>query len=313
MVVFSSCRIPEPVMSVYDENPFLLTEERIVNTQEPSFVFFTDAHIGRERNRSDIKRYDDNFFSFIKDGGYSVVISGGDMSDDGEMSESLEAFLERIEENTSLYLETKGNNDRHPYNYKAEDFFSFWSNTLFSAKTHLTYADLLEEKYGILSTGRYLIKTDKGDISIYVLDTSMRSFSSSQLKWLDEALGEDDTKCRILISHDNIITGGEMDQSLFLTGMGDEEEGAAFMKIVNERNVSLVLAGHHHKGNILYGDGSGYTEFNGASYHGNSSPFESSGWWYTVTLSDEGDKLVIDAYYASTKEKKKSWEIKTKL
>ena len=313
ILLLSSCRVPESMMALYDENPFILTQDRIVYLDNPTFVFFTDAHIGRERNRGDVKRYDDNFFSFIEEGNYEVVVSGGDMADDGEVSDNLEAFLKRMEDSTTLYLETKGNHDRHSFNYKAEDLISYWRNALFGADTHVSYADLLENEYGVSSTGRYLIKTDSGDISIYILDTSTRSFSSIQLSWLEEALLEDETKCKIIVSHDNIITGGVADQSLFLTGMGDEEEIASFLNICRKGRVSLVLTGHHHKGNILYGNGKKYTEFNGACYHGNDSAFESRGWWYTISLSLVDESIYIDGYDASTKEKKKSWKINTKL
>ncbi|MCI7605170.1 MAG: metallophosphoesterase [Spirochaetales bacterium] len=310
-ILLSSCRIPESALAGYDTNPFL--EERVINVDNSTLVFFTDAHIGRERNRKDIKRFDGNFISFIRDGGYDVVISGGDMADDGELSEELMDFIDKIKSSASLYLETKGNHDRHPYNYKGDDLSSFWLNSILMADTHVTYADIMESEYGIDSTGRYLISTPDGDISIYILDTSLRSFSSRQLSWLEEAITKDNTTFKILVSHINIVSGGAFDQSLFMTGLGDEGEISRFMEICKKGNVSLVLTGHHHKGNILYGDGSGYTEFNGAAYHRADSSFESDGWWYTLSLDREKSEITIDGYDAETSEKKKSWKIGAKL
>ena len=311
VILFSSCRVPDSVMAGYEENPFL---DRVrVETDNCDIVFFTDSHIGRDRNRSDIKRFDDNFLSFLDEGGDKVVISGGDMADDGEMTEELRSFIETLVEKSALYLETKGNHDRHPYNYQGLDVPSFWANSIFMADTHITYADLMEEEYGIYSTGNYIVSTPEGDISIYILDTSLRSFSSTQLSWLQEALEKDDIPFKILVSHINIVSGGVFDQSLFITGMGDEGEISRFMEICRKEGVSLVLTGHHHKGNILYGDGSGYTEFNGAAYHGTDSIFESEGWWYTIHLDRGKGEITIDGYCAGTGEKKESWKIEAKL
>ena len=115
-LLLSSCRIPESIMAEYDSNPFLDRKE--IRVENPTLIFFTDAHIGRERNKNDVIRYDENFLSFIEEGGYEVVISGGDMADDGEMTDVLKDFITKVQSKTALYLETKGNHDRHPYNYQ---------------------------------------------------------------------------------------------------------------------------------------------------------------------------------------------------
>ena len=62
-LLLSSCRIPESIMAEYDSNPFLDRKE--IRVENPTLIFFTDAHIGRERNKSDVIRYDENFLSFI--------------------------------------------------------------------------------------------------------------------------------------------------------------------------------------------------------------------------------------------------------
>ena len=59
----------------------------------------------------------------------------------------------------------------------------------------------MEEEYGIYSTGNYIVSTPEGDISIYILDTSLRSFSSTQLSWLQEALEKDDIPFKILVRY----------------------------------------------------------------------------------------------------------------
>ena len=102
VILFSSCRVPDSVMAGYKENPFL---DRVrVETDNCDIVFFTDSHIGRDRNRSDIKHFDKKFLSFLDEGGDKVVISGGDMADDGEMTEELTSFIETLVEKSALYL-----------------------------------------------------------------------------------------------------------------------------------------------------------------------------------------------------------------
>lgn len=310
-LLLSSCRIPESIMAEYDSNPFLDRKE--IRVANPTLIFFTDAHIGRERNKNDVIRYDENFLSFIEEGGYEVVISGGDMADDGEMTDVLKDFITKVQSKTALYLETKGNHDRHPYNYQGFDMPSFLLNSLFKADVHLTYADLMESEYEIDSTGNYLVHTPNGDISIYILDNSLRSFSYRQLSWFEEALAKDNTDFKIVVTHGNIVTGGAFDQSLFLTGMGDEGEVSKFMEICQKGRISLILSGHHHKGNILYGDGNGYTEFNAAAYHRTDSVFESRGWWYTLSVDREKKEITIEGYDAESKSKKDSWKIVAKL
>ena len=46
-LLLSSCRIPESIMAEYDSNPFLDRKE--IRVDNSTIVFFTDAHIGRER------------------------------------------------------------------------------------------------------------------------------------------------------------------------------------------------------------------------------------------------------------------------
>ncbi|MGN1163618.1 MAG: metallophosphoesterase family protein [Candidatus Ornithospirochaeta sp.] len=313
LLLLSSCIVPDGIFSSFSSNPFLEPRATITSSS-PTFVFFTDAHIGRDRIRDDVEYYNENFYSFLDAGHYAAVVSGGDMADDGEVSERLLDFLHGIQSTSSgssLYLETIGNHDRHEYNYKAEDMEGFWYNSVFGMDLHATYADKIEEGLGIYTTGRYLIRTPEGDLSIYILDTSTRSFSSVQLMWLEEALERDAAPFKIMVSHCNIVTGGEADHSTILTGMGDEGETARFLDIVDKAKVSLVLTGHHHKGNILYGGNGGYCEFNGASYHSTGSLFESKSWWYTVTLGDQ--YITIDGYDGATMEVEKTWRVKAKL
>lgn len=319
LTLLFSCNLPESNLSSFTSNPFLQDVSITVSSSVIDVVFFTDTHIGRERNRDDVKRYDDAFYRFLDEGNYPVVISGGDMADDGEVSESVVDFLTQVTKRTGLYLETIGNHDRHPYNYIATDITSTWYNSVFNLDTHSTYAQALINGVEIdgrkvYTTGRYLIKSDEGEslVSIYILDNSMRCFTSLQLSYLEEALKEDNSLFKVFVAHDNVVSGGRLDQSLFMTGFADEEEVASFMKIANKYNVSLVLTGHTHKGNCMYGDGSKYTEFNAASYHRTDSVFESTGFWYTVSLDKTKKTIVIKSFDAETAKEKEKWSFQIK-
>lgn len=319
IALLCSCNFPESNFSSFTSNPFLQEVSTTSSSDVVDVVFFTDTHIGRERNRDDVKRYDDSFYQFLSKGNYPVVISGGDMADDGEVGERVVDFLTQVTKRTELYLETIGNHDRHPYNYISTDVASTWYHSIFNADTHSTYAQALIR--GVLidgrkvhTTGRYIIKGEEGEslVSIYILDNSMRCFTSLQLFYLEEALRKDDSVFKLFVAHDNVVSGGRLDQSLFMTGFADEEEVASFMKIVNKYNVSLVLTGHTHKGNYLYGDGSKYTEFNAASYHRTDSVFESTGFWYTVSFDKRNKTIVIKSFDAETAKEKESWSFHIK-
>lgn len=319
LTLLCSCNFPENNFSSFVSNPFLQEVSVTVSSDTFDVVFFTDTHIGRERNRDDVKRYDDAFYQFLDEGNYPVVISGGDMADDGEVSERVVDFLTQVTKRTDLYLETIGNHDRHPYNYISTDVASTWYHSVFNLDTHSTYAQALIngvviDGKNVYTTGRYIIKSDEGEsiVSIYILDNSMRCFTSLQLSYLEEALKEDNSLFKVFVAHDNVVSGGRLDQSLFMTGFADEEEVASFMKIVNKYNVSLVLTGHTHKGNYLYGDGSKYTEFNAASYHRTDSVFESTGFWYTVSFDKTSKTIVIKSFDAETAKEKEKWSFQTK-
>lgn len=315
ILLLSSCVIPEENLSPFSTNPFLEAKAVVVSDSN-EIVFFTDAHIGRERTRDDVTRYDENFFSFLDKGDYPIIVSGGDMADDGGVSPELLSFVSSLSSRSgSIYIEAIGNHDRHTYKYKTEDVLSFWYNSVFNGDTLSSYADAIFSSGAVYSTGRYELETTSGEklLSLYCLDNSKRSYTERQLRWLEEALRVDDAPFRIIVSHGNIITGGELDQSLFMTGFGDEGEIARFLSICDKGKVSLVLSGHHHKGNILYGDGSGYTEFNGSAYHGTDSVFEGKGWWYTVELDRSEGTITIKGFEAESGEEKKRWRVAAKL
>lgn len=298
----TSCNfaLPDKVLDLAEGNPFL--ERRVLSApgydnSAFSYLYFSDAHVNRESHQgSKVSRYDDNFFSFADAGDYRFAISGGDLSDDGEVNENLFDFTSRFVLHDLFLVEAVGNHDRHSFDYRGNKVWQrFWHQLLFLDNNWKDYYQYLYE--GRNSTGCYTY----GDVlSIYVLDTSMRTFSSRQLDYLEEALQKDTSRYRIIVSHDNIITGGALDQSLFMTGYADLAEITRYLEILEKHKVSLVLSGHHHKGNILY-KGT-VPEFNVSAYHRYDSITESQGWWYTISIDPVTEKLAINCYFAETSE-----------
>ena len=258
LLLLTSCHLPEDAMSQYEKNPFL--DRAFVDTDSAKILFFTDVHIGREEDTKGIKRYNDNLISFIEKGDYSLVVSGGDISDDGSVNKASLDFIRRITfaQKDGIFVQAIGNHDRHERGNRFGEVCSHIWSYVKGEGGRETLAQYISENEEMYSTGCYVVRREgKAFLSLYVLDTSLRCFSPLELKWLDEALAEDPSPYRIIVTHDNIISGGTLDQSLFITGLGDEGEIGRFLTIADKGKVSLVLTGHHHRGNILYGDGSG--------------------------------------------------------
>lgn len=137
-------------------------------------------------------------------------------------------------------------------------------------------------------------------LSIYKLDNSMRILGQQQMVWLEEALREDNAKYKIIITHDNVTTGGVLDQSLFITGVANIQERNRLYRLMNEYGVGLILSGHHHKGNIQYKMSPKMGELNLAAYHQRKTllDFESEGYFYRCSLDVEIGRLTIDGYLA---------------
>lgn len=304
LILLSSCTFPGFIVKNYEENPFLEAYEltspagsekvaeanrKKIDADEVSFIAITDVHIHREKDTSGIVRYDENFFSYAKSKNYDFMVNLGDLTDDGIYDSETESFIKKSIEATDngWLLYCIGNHDRRIMDSP------MWKDGVLYTQD----GDSLNLT-GFASMARYTY----GDIlSIYQLDNSMRTFGKQQLIWLEEALKIDKGKYKIFIVHEVATTGGAMDQSLFLFGLGDIDERNRLYRIMTEYDVGLVLSGHHHIGNIEYHMTDTLGEMNLAAYHRRkTSPieYESDGFWYDITLNAQNGTVEIDAYNA---------------
>lgn len=304
LLLLTSCVNPE-VDARNNSNPF--ENEHDLKTPLSSFdlnhfkaVVITDEHINKGKGR----HYNENFYNFLgneNEKKYPFVISLGDLSDDGEVSEDVLSFREEIVKRTGCFLEAIGNHDRHEFEYRSFDIFSLVVKGLLKIDINgKTYADyILSSKTHSFTTGRYVW----GDaLSIYVLDTSRRNISLKQTEYLKETLKKDNSMYKIALSHNNIITGKDLDKSLFMGGIGDVEELTRLLNVLEEGGVSLVMSGHQHKAlSPIKGDK--YSEMNFSSYLSTDSPFEGRGSWYEVEFDGERGEISFQEYDAKSSEK----------
>lgn len=298
---------PDEITNEYGKNPFLdgydISKNRENGSQQVGFsslskidekrdsihfVAITDIHIGR--TDSNIKRFDDNFISYLESNTPEFVLCLGDLSDNGKYSEEMQIFIDKASQRETnekgWFVYCIGNHERHIFDdYK-------WDNT--NSNSNDLGFDL---KHFSGTMDRY----SYGDIlSIYKLDSSMRALGQQQLYWLEEALKQDPAKYKMIISHDNITTGGALDHSLFLTGFADIQERNKLYHLLDKYNVGVVLSGHHHKGNIEYHMNDFMGELNLAAYHQRKTfiDFESEGYFYDCVLDVNSGKLTINGYLA---------------
>lgn len=302
----SGCTFESKITEAYSENPFLnevrldfSSNQKALNiafdTSTLKFVLATDQHYGREKRYPGmIYRWDDNFFDYLNTHRYPFFICLGDLSDSGEYADEVYNYIKRAYDSTTNghFIYAIGNHERHLFDE------SVWTDEDSELIKHFT------------TMGKYVYSDI---LSIYKLDSSMRTWGSKQLDWLEEALKKDKSKYKIFITHDNITVGGTFDQSLFVTGYGDAVERNRLYRIMHDYKVGVILTGHHHKGNIEYHMSETMGELNLAAYHRMTNGFESDGFWYEFALDLKTGILSCDAYQAETGEKDSRYHFEFKL
>ena len=116
---------------------------------------------------------------------------------------------------------------------------------------------------------------------------------------------------RIILTHENVSTGGVNDATIAAFGL-EVAEVNRLLRIMAENNISIILNGHHHKGNIAYRHGGKYdlSEFNAAAYHRMTGRLmeESMGYWYVCSIDRDRNVLTVTPYYAETAERMTGYE-----
>lgn len=295
IIFFASCSLNDVlydrVLASSKENPFLNNVYTILEsdaTDKLEFALVTDVHLQREEHVSGIKRYDDNFESFLseKEGGYTALLSLGDLVDEQyPINDKVSSFISRFSKYCSnLFIATVGNHDLHIATPTQ------WENS----SPDIPVVTYFAKRMGVVKCG---------EVSIYITDNAKRIFGHQQLEYLEEALKKDTNKIKIVLAHENVMSGGVIDQSLILYGNADIYERSNFARILEENNVSLVLSGHTHKGNAIYKFNKRTYEMNLCAYHGRDMDIEleSKGNWYTISFDTSTKEIVIKNFLASTK------------
>lgn len=281
-----SCRYEPVPMIGTSENPFL--DKTVITGYDGSgtirFSLITDVHFGRN-NDGPVRRFDDNYFSFLKTKHYPFAVSLGDITDNGFITDEVIGFADTIKSLAGYFIECIGNHDMHNPSAK-------WNSgdPVFTKAAAYSFGD---------ADGRPIL-------SIYKLDTSENVIGAVQFAFLEEALKADDAEYKIIVTHSIVTSGGVADMSAVLLGLSIQERNRLY-KLMDRYGVGLILSGHYHKGNIAYHMKSIMGEFNCAAYHQRyTKPFEyeSEGYWYDVEISIESGVATITPYLAETSDAK---------
>lgn len=269
-----SCSVEKTYMVTgpYKSNPFLNAKEVIdVSGEEVSFLLISDEHIGRTSAGATHNLA--NLYSFMDVQAFPFAVSLGDLSDDGRYTDAVKTFISNIQTRTTknVFMQCIGNHDRHTYG--------------------ASYASHLEDQN--LSMSRYIC----GNLSMYVLDNSTRTFTERQFQWLEEALKADTCKYKIFFAHENLCAGANLSNTQVMIGFADVSEMNKFFSLMDKYKVGLLFTGHSHSGNQVFESPAGnYAEYNICSFVKTTSFLEPGDMWYKVTVNRSNGKVTVYGY-----------------
>ncbi len=294
-----SCRYETDTTSRYSTNPFeseiVIDSQSKVRSIDSPVTFFlgTDWHFGREDRKSGIVRHEKELFEFLDrktDNGenpYPFMVFLGDLTDydnrDAEAEYYVNTVLPKYISDNFVYL--IGNHEKRRGFTETE-----W-----------------EERWNTKTICKYVYE----NVSLYKLDNSERVFGKQQLKWLEESLKKDKNPYKIILCHENVTTGKDIDYSTLVFGFADIQERNELYRIATENKVGLILTGHHHIGNIIYQHSRTMGEFNAAALHERDTAVhaEDIGYWYECVLyrgedenGEEKKGILIKAYNSASGE-----------
>ena len=252
------------------------------------FIAMSDAHFGRRGADSNVSYGTDNFYSFLKDLDERIDFFAftGDMMDTFTESNAAElhSFCSEIK---GIAKENSNINAKGIYVVGNHDFVgadpSTWINEFAEEDFFLSHA--LEGSYSI------------GSIRIYKTDSSYRVFGGVQLNDLDAAMKEDAAEYNLILNHVP-LAADTFDQTIFEFVIADANERNMMLKILSSHKPSLMLSGHHHKGNILNKWSGSVHEIVLAAFHRRDMimDLESKGYWYVVEIDQSSGEVEIKGY-----------------
>lgn len=264
----------------YDEATF---EKKMIDSNiddgKLGILVFSDAHIGREINDSGVTEYNDELVAELKKGGYDLVLSVGDLSDEGDMGDpNMLGFLNAIVAEAP-FIGAIGNHELH------------------AGKDAPYWAELYEEHGVHGPVGAY----DIGDeVTVYALDSSWRIFSKEQLDALESAMDKDDAAFKIVLSHTDLTSGDGFNQSgIFILGEAQIAERNRLYRILSEDGPSILFTGHRHYGSGAMQHNDRLWEYNLDALHARDVALQSDGVFYRVQLDLETLTVTVQEVLAA--------------
>lgn len=253
----------------YDEHTF--EKQMLIPTPEDGkldILVFSDAHIGREVNDSGVTEYNDELVAALEEGDYDLVLSVGDLSDEGDMGDqNMLGFLDAIAGKAPLFIGVIGNHELH------------------AGKDAPYWAELYEEHEVRGPVGAYGIGEE---VTVYALDSSWRILSKEQLDALEGAMEKDDAAFKIVLSHTDLTSGDGLNQSgIFILGEAQIAERNRLYRILSEDGPSILFTGHRHYGSGVMKHNDRLWEYNLDALHARNVALQSDGVFYMVQLDLE--------------------------
>lgn len=253
----------------YDEHTF--EKQMLIPTPEDGkldILVFSDAHIGREVNDSGVTEYNDELVAALEEGDYDLVLSVGDLSDEGDMGDqNMLGFLDAIAGKAPLFIGVIGNHELH------------------AGKDAPYWAELYEEHKVRGPVGAYGIGEE---VTVYALDSSWRILSKEQLDALEGAMEKDDAAFKIVLSHTDLTSGDGLNQSgIFILGEAQIAERNRLYRILSEDGPSILFTGHRHYSSGVMKHNDRLWEYNLDALHARNVALQSDGVFYMVQLDLE--------------------------
>lgn len=242
-------------------------------------LVFSDAHIGREINDTGVTEYNDELVAELKKGGYDLVLSVGDLSDEGDMGDpNMLGFLDAIVAEAP-FIGAIGNHELH------------------AGKDAPYWAELYEEHDVHGPVGAYGIGDE---VTVYALDSSWRIFSKDQLDALESAMDKDDAAFKIVLSHTDLTSGDGFNQSgIFILGEAQIAERNRLYRILSEDGPSILFTGHRHYGSGAMKHNDRLWEYNLDALHARNVALQSDGVLYRVQLDLETLTVTVQEVLAA--------------
>jgi len=272
IILISSCTLDGGlawINSNFEDKQEIKTE-----SEDSTFLLVTDIHAGRD---DDSKVYNMDIGLFkewlsTNNIEFDFALNLGDTSDNGEKKEysAYKEFcteMDLLEE--EIIFEVVGNHDIKGNNR--------WRKPWMTNTGKQPY-------YKIISSG----------VEFYFLDNAQRSFGTTQLKKLEEAVSKSE-KPKIFLAHYPLY--GNLSVYTYFA-LASQEEKAFILNLMKKNNAKIYLCGHQHNGAADYDFKNGTYQINIESFHGSTSIFESVPTFYIgeIEIDEETKKLSLSRY-----------------